>query len=346
MNVVSRHMHILRAQIVAVAAALAISVAGMSFLANSQNQNFDQETTRQAQVTERNDFYQVIAGTEGADSNNASDKLAVDLHQTFEPVVRREATFETVVSEFSASSQEYRGITEDIGFNPFDAVGLSCEECGQLNSTMRSNLEQIFVQDNLASLIEEVQVVENTVSVTPFGWSVWFTLLVVWQIAGSIGLLYGLARYGGRKLTWKRDGQNDGIELVTVLVSPLGFAVFHFFYNKPALKRLQNRDNEILEASGLSTELEQIERQIGILRELSAGSAETREVVDTIAELEAQRAEILAYPSSLSERDVARTLSGALRGADGLLERSRSVLDSHNEAVDELNALDVTHDNY
>lgn len=340
-SVVSRYINIIRVQITALALGFGLTFASMIGMAVSQNHNNTQAQTEQAQVVERNEFYREIAGLQEGDSLDASDKLGIALNNRFEDV-DTETEFDQVVEEFVASSRDYPGIVDQIGFNPFDSGGRSCNECGVLSSDMINKLHIIVIDGNVSSLITQVPVVDTTTTTTLFGMPVWLQLLLVWQIAGGIGLLYGVKKYGNRKLTFKRDGYADSYEYVIIALSPVAFAIYQFGYNRKMQLRLQKQDLSVIEAAGLLSPLAEINATLQAFAELPPAQidGDTQTLMDALKE---QRARILSYPEKLQDKTVADPSKNVLReNALSVLVAAQEAIDAHDAAVDEVSKLDHT----
>lgn len=337
-GIIARHASIIRNQVVALALTAFLALGGMGLANISQNHNIESATAQSAQIDERNDFYREIAGLQGGDSLAASDKLGVALHNQFEGV-DTQAEFDQVVSEFSASSRDYPGITEDLGFNPFDSGGRSCDECGSLNSTMVNRLDTIILEGNVDDLIVSVPEVDTTKTLTPLGMSVFVELLLIWQIGGGLGLAYGLARHGDPKMTWAKDGSDGQLMKVSFVLAPLPFAAFHLLYNRPKLVQRKRHDAEIIDNMGLGDSLILVENRLNELLALPPDVQSDPEIQSKIRRYTTLRDRILVKPKNLSAEDRKRALKGITAGDDNLLQEIEDTINAHELAVEEIGGL-------
>jgi hypothetical protein len=264
------------------------------------------------QVEETNHFFSVIAGEEVGRSNQASDKLAVRLHSIVEDGTSADLT------DFTARANEYRGINDDLGFNPFDTQGRSCNECGVLTDDMLENLA-LIEDGKLDAVLRSTANINPGLTLTPFGMPVWAFGLAWWQVVGGIGLYRGLRRYGDRSLTWQRDGVADDLELKSFLMAPLPLTGY-WVYNRRKLRRLAVRDREVLTALGAHDDLTEIDRAIQSLKALPSGDYRHDDIQEALAKLQQERDDLLAIPAGMSKAEADQAVAGTLRQAGSVLD--------------------------
>jgi hypothetical protein len=103
---------------------------GASIMSGVLQLNDRTAVTRHEQVAEnRIHFWRVIAGQETASSPTVDNQLANDLKVALE---------KDQLAEFRGTSNQYGGISEALGSDPF--AGESCKECGPLSGEMLVDL--------------------------------------------------------------------------------------------------------------------------------------------------------------------------------------------------------------
>ena len=117
-----------------------------------------------SQAAKETRFYQVVAGELSGSEPGPANRLARDLRET--PVER--------LSSFQGDSNRYGGISEELGFDPFN--GVDCQECGFLDPDVIENTEQVKNGD-LPTVLEEIQdevpVQDDTPGPPAFLWFLW-----------------------------------------------------------------------------------------------------------------------------------------------------------------------------
>lgn len=91
----------------------------------------DRVKDESAQIEKREHFYRVIAGELPGSEPGPANKLARDLRDLPEDEI----------DSFTGDSNRYGGITDDLGFDPFN--GLDCHECGPLDRSVVDDVEEI-----------------------------------------------------------------------------------------------------------------------------------------------------------------------------------------------------------
>lgn len=98
---------------------LLLAWSGFAYGANRGSESEYDESVKQAQVQQH--FWRVVAGQESGSQGGVLNKLARDLNEL--------PTEE--LSQFRGDSNRYGGISEELGYDPFN--GADCSECGPLD---------------------------------------------------------------------------------------------------------------------------------------------------------------------------------------------------------------------
>ena len=128
---------------------LYIGSAGLTFL-------HSKEVART--TSNLNDLWLVVSGEVAPSGISPADRLAADL-----------ADFDFDNDTFVAAPNDYRHVSDEIGFNPFMSNGLNCSECGFLDFDFRR--AAISAQEDGSSTVV-AEVVPPDPSLTPAGWQV------------------------------------------------------------------------------------------------------------------------------------------------------------------------------
>lgn len=194
---------------------LILSFTGGSMIYQVINKAATNQVSRAASV--EGHFWRVVAGQESGTAPGPANQLAKDIKDLSPKELR----------EFRGDSNRYGGITDAIGFDPFDESGLNCFECGPLDLHTIHNVELIH-SHGLSSVlfINKVRHSTSGWSVTPFGLATINWIGILYVIGGSATLIIGhrLARSAeGSEYTVQKlsDLSWKDASIVTILVSPL-----------------------------------------------------------------------------------------------------------------------------
>ena len=144
-----------------------------------------------AQATERQEFWRIVAGAPQQRPGLTDQALASDLAAQLGATDPTATNLPAGVTTFVArSNADYGGITAAIGLDPFTNTG--CFECGPLTASFQADLLTIK-RGNVQSLITNTgkDITPTRYSLTPFGLSVWLTLVILGAI---IAIVTGLDR--------------------------------------------------------------------------------------------------------------------------------------------------------
>lgn len=115
-------------------------IAGFSLVSGvSQFANHYQHQHAASLADKRHHFWRVVAGQENADAPTVENRLAEDLRSRLGPV-NPNATLPESITAFRGDSNAYGGITDGLGYDPFDESGLACSECGPLDGRTKTAL--------------------------------------------------------------------------------------------------------------------------------------------------------------------------------------------------------------
>lgn len=163
-----------------IAGALLFAWSGVSAGSNSAERNRAKDET--AQLAKQEHFYRVVAGELSGNEPGPANKLARDLHDL--PVEQ--------IDTFTGDSNRYGGITEDLGFDPFN--GVDCSECGPLDYEIALDVIAIKT-DQLERVVDdlhaEVKPADTTSGPPTFAWFLWFFSLPTY-----VGVMYVRQRRG------------------------------------------------------------------------------------------------------------------------------------------------------
>ena len=300
----------------------------------------DAQQTYEQQVR-LNEMWQIIdgevPGPPGADSYTLlGERLAV--------VVDEAPTSGDITTEsYTAPPRTYRGITDEIGFDPFESE--LCNECGDLSQYMVERLRNIK-DGRLSSIIENVEA-----PVDAAGWGFtslpfWLELFIVWQLFGSIGMAWGLSRYGDKDMTWRfNDGEADNLEWACLVFAPAFMITFLSTYNRRNNRRNEQARAELLRSMGLTDILHEIEEALSNVRKLPEAVQARPEVRQQLSRLEAARMEILDKPDELRARQLGVHEDSLVRSVsnsaplDDLLDAAQKAYDDYLAAIHEVNEI-------
>lgn len=289
-------------------AAAALAVIMAVTLVSGGGQAFVERPHAEAQAeriaTERH-FWNAIAGRESSASASVENQLAMDLAASED------------LSSFRGNSNRYGGITDAIGYDPFDGSGQNCSECGPLKSEVRTKVE-LAKAGKVDQVLSSVPAPPDTstLSLTPFGFSLVVYAFVLWVL---IGYTSYIAAQVIAKERW-------GSDLRAWLTAPLvALAV--------TLQR-HNKESEVREriASAFPDAIRTIDEVDKFLRRLPDG--------ETKRALRAQRDEVQAELQRQSAGDDSDRDEVALRNMTDSLAAVQEALKLKTEVMESLNDID------
>lgn len=183
----------------AIVAAL-IVFGGLSGIVQAVDHN---EAVIEQQVSQREaQFWRAVAGEGSGTLPVVASQLARDLNDILHDP--------EAINAFVGTSNRYGGITDAIGFDPFDETGLRCQECGPLDERTLQNL-RLIADGRLADILAttEVPIPDSSITVTPLGLSVPATVALTWVVGGPLSLAGALmlTRRRFSSLQWENNGK-------------------------------------------------------------------------------------------------------------------------------------------
>lgn len=161
--------HIKRGVIVWVIAGVLL-LAWFTFAVGVNAANEDQASDEISQVEKRERFYRVVSGEISGDAPGPLNRLARDL---------RELPTEDVGS-FAGDNNRYGGISEELGFDPFNSP--DCSECGPLDSDVIADvvtIKQGGIDEVIENLFESVEPADTLSGPPDFLWLIWLLALPI-----------------------------------------------------------------------------------------------------------------------------------------------------------------------
>ena len=313
------------------------ALAGLTGLLSSNDHRDNVRAWEQQQLT--NNFWLAIAGEQPADF---SDQETEDLANRLAVLVSGvDSPDDLSPQSFSAPPRVYRGVTEELGFSPFDN---ECgNECGPITAFMVNQLSEI-ADGNVESLvIDEPRPVDNS-SLALTGMPVLLEVLLVWQLAGAIGLVIGITQYGDPMMTWElRDGKYDREELICCAAAPAAMLVYLKWINKRNLELRRAKEAQIIDSMGLRSHLEGIRAAIADIERMPAAELNLPKVQENLQALRDAEREIVEEPyhqlQAAEGHRTARRASETSAIADKLISDAQVARQSWQEAYDELQGL-------
>lgn len=245
-------------------------------------------------VTERNEFWQIVAQQKKPAASNVKNSFAITLRDKLGAQDAHATALPTEIEEFRAGPNAFGGIETELGFVPFDNSGQQCVVCGSLNSNMKAKLLQIK-QGNLSTVLgqEEATIGDTSWHFTPFGLNSLLWLGFVYT-GSTVAALTLAIRHDSRKhnyrpssLDWEYDGGSaaDEYRRLCKQVSPL------YFVTVLPLQRKFSKDKthtEILEMMGLDSSDTKLRAALDQLNSLpeekqnELGVVEQRELIESL----------------------------------------------------------------
>lgn len=335
-----RHWKIVGSVIVAVGLGLStfLGIATVRHInADSSYEDRQRAYTQQVNV---NEMWEIIGGAAPAGSGQASYELLGERLSVV--VAQAPAPADITAASYTAPPRTYRGIEDELGFDPF--VSDLCNECGDLSQYMVERLRDIKANGPAGLIVDP-----GTEPIDDTGWALtalpfWLELFVVWQVFGALGMLWGLGRYGDTDLTWRyKDGKYSGLEWACTILAPVFMVVFLSTWNRRSNRRNEAARREMLRSTGLAEVLAKVEEHIAIIDRMPAVTRSQTEIQRLRARLETIHATILDMPDELRARQLGLYADRAAReaasstAADDLLETAQKLYADFVKAIGEVN---------
>lgn len=178
---------------------------------------------------QRAHFWRVIAREEEPNTPTVDNRLAKDLRDRISP---GSSSLPPDITEFRGTSNAYGGISDAIGYDPFENESLACRECGPLDARTKRNL--LLIQEGQVEQVvaNDVPQLDTSYTLTPNGMSVLAWGALLWAVGGPLSLFaahrramaipaYGIRQFGD--LSWALSDYNNGTRLAIMLSAPTFF---------------------------------------------------------------------------------------------------------------------------
>lgn len=294
MSLYKRHWNIVSHVVISLVAGLALYLGTVGVASAAASGDYDDDVVVYEQAERRNEFWLEVAGQDPIENSDVSSQLARRLSSSLAGIDPVNALEEITPRLLSAPPKVYRGITDQLGFDPFISEG--CNECGDLTGYMVTNLQVLKTTGPASLQTENVAPIDNSdLSLTPMPFLV--ELIIVWQIAGGIGLIWGLSKYADPQMTWRRgDGQYDLPEYICWVGAPAAMALYMQFWNKKHRQAIETRYQEVLQTMGLVPVLENYDRAISAAEYRLKMSGSNPELAAELKKLREDREYFKAQP--------------------------------------------------
>jgi hypothetical protein len=175
----------------------------------AQSHYYNDKMSAYEQDLKETHFFRVIAGVEFGTAPTVDNLLARDLQKILHDPA--------AIDSFRGNSNRYGGVSETIGYDPFDETGLNCFECGPLDSFTRNVLSNI-ASGNRSDLEVQHQKPVEGYKLTPFGVPVWTVLGFIWIVGGPLSLFGAQMWTGRRHVDWTLESPD--IMIIKTLAFP------------------------------------------------------------------------------------------------------------------------------
>lgn len=266
MSARERHKRILGRQAKVAGAIWGVFLAITTLLGGVQTFQNHQAETSVASAEQRSNFWRIISGDEPPSSTRVNNTFATDLRNSLGKINPEATSLPKEITEFRAGVNEYGGIQSEIGFNPFDSTGQSCEVCGGLSATMQDKLlliKQGHVEQVIQSEVTASQ--PKGYNLAPVGLPLiaWFGM--VYLGVGTFALVMAVRKdclendYTSSELDWSTNTgfSADKLKKYSRLISPGYFLVV-----LPLSKKKGASYDQLLETVGMTDDEHEIRELI------------------------------------------------------------------------------------
>lgn len=253
-------------------------------------------------------FWNAVAGESSTDAPTVENQLASDLANV--PANK--------LASFRGDSNRYGGITDAIGYDPFNGAGLNCVECGPLKSSVLRDVK-LAKAGGLATVLAEVKapVDGQGYTLTPFRVSVFAWVLFLWLIIGHASyVIVGEDRYPPES------------NVRAWLSAPI-IALWR------SIGTWRSERGERKEFSSVFPDAaKQLDQADDLIRRLPASSATTQRLVTLRDGVESELKRQARRGSASQDSDVAELMATSLQAMADTLE-GKSVAQAEVDAIDQ-----------
>jgi hypothetical protein len=268
------------------------TVAGHS----SEQQDYEQARERSVQQVA---FLSVAGGDTTGDGTSIANTLGRDIDAWLDE--GRD------IADFRGSNNRYGGITDALGYDPFDESGLDCSECGPLSADAQADITATREGNNLDVAFPEAP--------EPINWPA--ALGTYYLFGGAFGYLCGTISTRRRSMSFYDDLYVGVPTVCKVLAGPA-------YIPLEVIERMQERNHEHKLRAAFPEQMQvvdEVDRALAVLDDDDPrwdNLADMR--ADVMAELEAQCS---SAPTSEDDLDV---LMAQLQNSREFLTVRRDVL--------------------
>lgn len=245
-----------------------------------------------ASAEKRSNFWRIISGDEAPSSTRVNDTFATTLRDDLGKIDPSATSLPKEITDFRAGVNEYGGIQSELGFNPFDGTGQSCDVCGGLSTEMRDKL--LLIKQGRVDQVIQSEVTANQpqgYSLAPAGLPLiaWFGM--VYLGAGTFALIMAVRKdclendYTSAELDWSTNTgfTEDRLKKFSKAISP-----GYFLVALPLMKKRGDDYEGLVDRIGMTDDVKELKE---LLRAVDALPEQEREA--TRAQLEKLYEEIL-----------------------------------------------------
>jgi len=354
MESVKRHKRIasLQRKLLAGIVGVIMALTGVSGI----NQYFDNaQASETAELVEnRAEFWKVVAGEEAPSASNVQTKLAIQLRDELGEKSVQVTELPSGIEDFKAGANDFGGIEDRIGVNPFDPGALNCDTCGTLTSEMKGNL-LLIKQGALNSVLAADQAsvpTDRGYNLTPFDMSLPLWIGLVYTSATTAALVIAIRRdakrngYSANMLNWQYEGgsSSDPYRRISRRLSPLYVPIVLKLERK--FDKSQDGD-EVLQALNLGESEAKLRQALQLIRDLPASErarpdvTAQRELIERLlGDLDEQ---VENFAAEYRPMNVGNSTEAKLRAIQALSQDANDSIMARREALKEMAGDDTDH---
>lgn len=327
MSAQERHKRILGRQAKLAGAIWGVFLTITTLLGGVQTFQNHQAEASVASAEQRSNFWRIISGDEAPSSTRVNDTFATTLRDNLGKIDPGATSLPKEITDFRAGVNEYGGIQSELGFNPFDSTGQSCDVCGGLSADMQDKLLQIK-QGRVDQVIQS-EVTANQpqgYNLAPAGLPLiaWFGM--VYLGTGTFALVMAVRKdclendYTSSELDWSTNGgfSADRYKKYSKAISPAYFLVV-----LPLSKKKGASYDQLLENIGMTDDEQEIRELITATDRLPESErAEARGKLEFLLdEIQKQVRNHVGSDRTFRETEADRVRSDVQAAVDDISER-------------------------
>lgn len=273
----SRNSNFALAQAFIMTLSLCLGTIMLVAMAHRDDASYEVNKDRQSQQIT---FYRIAGGEISGSGTGPDLTLARDLDEWVEE--GRD------IQDFRGNSNRYGGVSDALGFDPFDSSGLGCFECGPLNDEAIAEINS--VRETGETLIEPLQ--------PPKQGSWWAMAAGVWLIGGPLSLYAVSSGFSNAYFQFSNILSTNKIPLATkVMTGPLYLLV-------EVPYRIRKRRHEHSLRSAFPEQMQTLDEVDGALALLKGDNTPGTEVLESMRHEVVLELERQASSTKTSEQDL------------------------------------------